>query len=25
MMSVVVVVVGVWAWKNTRRVLQDVI
>ncbi|MBD2499927.1 MFS transporter [Anabaena azotica] len=24
-MSVVVVVVGVWAWKNTRRVLQDVI
>jgi predicted MFS family arabinose efflux permease len=24
-MSVVVVVVGFWAWKNTRRVLQDVI
>ncbi|WP_414752331.1 MFS transporter [Anabaena sp. CCY 9910] len=24
-MSAVVVVVGVWAWKNTRRVLQDVI
>jgi predicted MFS family arabinose efflux permease len=24
-MSFVVVVVGVWAWKNTRRVLQDVI
>ncbi len=24
-MSVVVVVVGVWAWQNTRRVLQDVI
>jgi predicted MFS family arabinose efflux permease len=24
-MSLVVVVVGVWAWKNTRRVLQDVI
>lgn len=24
-MSIVVVVVGVWAWQNTRRVLQDVI
>ncbi|MEH2424845.1 MAG: MFS transporter [Nostoc sp.] len=24
-MSIVVVVVGVWAWKNTRTVLQDVI
>ena len=24
-MSVVVVVVGVWAWQNTRKVLQDVI
>ncbi|MEH1771366.1 MFS transporter [Nostoc sp.] len=24
-MSIVVVVVGVWAWKNTRNVLQDVI
>lgn len=24
-MSVIVVVVGVWAWQNTRRVLQDVI
>jgi predicted MFS family arabinose efflux permease len=24
-MSVVVVSVGVWAWRNTRRVLQDVI
>ncbi|MEC4811707.1 MAG: MFS transporter [Scytonema sp. PMC 1069.18] len=24
-MSVVVAVVGVWAWNNTRRVLQDVI
>jgi len=24
-MSIVVVVVGVWAWKNTRKVLQDVI
>ncbi len=24
-MSVIVAVVGVWAWKNTRRVLQDVI
>ncbi|MFN6571917.1 MFS transporter [Dendronalium sp. ChiSLP03b] len=24
-MSVVVVIVGVWAWKNTRRVLQDAI
>ncbi|MEH1833275.1 MAG: MFS transporter [Nostoc sp.] len=24
-MSIVVVVVGVWAWKNSRRVLQDVI
>lgn len=24
-MSVVVMFVGVWAWKNTRRVLQDVI
>lgn len=24
-MSVVVVIVGFWAWKNTRRVLQDVI
>ncbi|WP_138500240.1 MFS transporter [Nostoc sp. PA-18-2419] len=24
-MSIVVVVVGIWAWHNTRRVLQDVI
>jgi len=24
-MSIVVVIVGVWAWKNTRKVLQDVI
>lgn len=24
-MSVIVAAVGVWAWKNTRRVLQDVI
>jgi predicted MFS family arabinose efflux permease len=24
-MSIVVVVIGVWAWQNTRRVLQDVI
>ncbi|BAZ52907.1 major facilitator superfamily MFS_1 [Nostoc sp. NIES-4103] len=24
-MSIVVVIVGVWAWQNTRRVLQDVI
>ncbi|MEH2286550.1 MFS transporter [Nostoc sp.] len=24
-MSVVVVVVGVWAWQNTRKVLQDII
>lgn len=24
-MSIVVVVVGIWAWKNTRNVLQDVI
>ncbi|QKQ75389.1 MFS transporter [Nostoc sp. TCL240-02] len=24
-MSVVVVVVGVWAWQNTRKVLQDVL
>ncbi|AFY34716.1 MFS transporter [Calothrix sp. PCC 7507] len=24
-MSVIVAVVGVWAWQNTRRVLQDVI
>ncbi|MEH2252483.1 MFS transporter [Nostoc sp.] len=24
-MSIVVVVVGIWAWKNSRRVLQDVI
>ncbi|MEH1874323.1 MFS transporter [Nostoc sp.] len=24
-MSIVVVVVGVWAWQNTRKVLQDVI
>ncbi|QSJ15560.1 MFS transporter [Nostoc sp. UHCC 0702] len=24
-MSAVVVIVGVWAWQNTRRVLQDVI
>jgi predicted MFS family arabinose efflux permease len=24
-MSIVVVLVGVWAWQNTRRVLQDVI
>ncbi|MEB3181652.1 MAG: MFS transporter [Nostocaceae cyanobacterium] len=24
-MSLVVAVVGIWAWKNTRRVLQDVI
>jgi sugar phosphate permease len=24
-MSFVVATVGVWAWKNTRRVLQDVI
>ncbi|WP_375515306.1 MFS transporter [uncultured Nostoc sp.] len=24
-MSIVVVVVGVWAWQNTRRVLQDLI
>jgi len=24
-MSIVVVVVGIWAWQNTRRVLQDVI
>ncbi|WP_017654108.1 MFS transporter [Fortiea contorta] len=24
-MSIVVAVVGVWAWRNTRRVLQDVI
>ncbi|QLE57376.1 MFS transporter [Nostoc sp. TCL26-01] len=24
-MSLVVVIVGIWAWKNTRRVLQDVI
>ncbi|NDJ25643.1 MFS transporter [Nostoc sp. B(2019)] len=24
-MSVIVVVVGIWAWQNTRRVLQDVI
>lgn len=24
-MSIVVVVVGVWAWKNTRKVLQNVI
>ncbi|MDF5734983.1 MULTISPECIES: MFS transporter [unclassified Nostoc] len=24
-MSIVVVVVGVWAWKNTRKVLQDII
>ncbi|AFZ57317.1 MFS transporter [Anabaena cylindrica FACHB-243] len=25
MMSFVVALIGVWAWKNTRRVLQDVI
>ncbi|AKG23642.1 MFS transporter [Calothrix sp. 336/3] len=24
-MSVIVAIVGVWAWKNTRKVLQDVI
>ncbi|MBE9038208.1 MFS transporter [aff. Roholtiella sp. LEGE 12411] len=24
-MSIVVVVVGIWAWHNTRRVLQDII
>jgi hypothetical protein len=24
-MSVTVCIVGVWAWLNTRRVLQDVI
>jgi hypothetical protein len=24
-MSVIVAVIGVWAWQNTRKVLQDVI